>query len=113
VAQEFVSVFEAAGWDHHGEDGVSTQDWPRDPLGSRLSLNEKDARSDQIPPALAGLINVVRQLGLVYDNTVYMDNDVPEGQALLKGRQEIAEMNCGGGSHRRNVDPTIPGCRIR
>jgi len=84
LAQEFVSVFEAAGWDHHGEDGVSTQDWPRDPVGIEVVLNEKDARADQIPPGLAGLINVVRQLGLVYDNTVYMDNDVPEGQALLK-----------------------------
>src|SRR5882757_831820 len=84
LAQEFVSVFEAAGWDHHGEDGVSTQDWPRDPVGIEVVLNEKDARSDQIPPGLAGLINVVRQLGLVYDSTIYMDNDVPEGQALLK-----------------------------
>ena len=27
---------------------------------------------------------MVRQLGLVYDNTVYMDNEVPAGQALLK-----------------------------
>ena len=84
LAQEFVSVFEAAGWDHHGEAGVSTQDWPRDPVGIEVVLNENDARSDQIPPVVAGLINVVRQLGLVYDNTVYMDNDVPDGQALLK-----------------------------
>jgi hypothetical protein len=84
LAQEFVSVFEAAGWDHHGEAGVTTQDWPRDPVGIEVVLNEKDARGDQIPPGVAGLINVVRQLGLVYDNTVYMDNDVPEGQALLK-----------------------------
>ena len=84
LVQEFVSVFEAAGWDHHGEAGISTQDWPRDPVGIEVVLNEKDARSDQIPPGVAGLINVVRQLGLVYDNTVYMDNDVPEGQALLK-----------------------------
>lgn len=84
LAQEFVSVFEAAGWDHHGEAGVSTQDWPRDPVGIEVVMNEKDARSEQIPPGVAGLINVVRQLGLVYDNTVYMDNDVPEGQALLK-----------------------------
>ena len=49
-----------------------------------MVLNENDARSDQIPPGLAGLINVVRQLGLVYDNTVYMDDEVPAGQALLK-----------------------------
>jgi hypothetical protein len=84
LAQEFVSVFEAAGWDHHGEAGVSTQDWPRDPVGIEVVLNEDDARADHIPPGIAGLINVVRQLGLVYDNTVYMDNDVPSGQALLK-----------------------------
>ena len=49
-----------------------------------MVLNEDDARADHIPPGVAGLINVVRQLGLVYDNTVYMDNEVPAGQALLK-----------------------------
>ena len=69
LAQEFVSVFEAAGWDHHGEAGVSTQEWPRDPVGIEVVLNEDDARADHIPPGVAGLINVVRQLGLVYDNT--------------------------------------------
>jgi hypothetical protein len=84
LAQEFVSVFEAAGWDHHGEAGVTTQEWPRDPVGIEVVLNEDDARADKIPPGVAGLINVVRQLGLVYDNTIYMDNDVPAGQALLK-----------------------------
>ena len=84
LAQEFVSVFESAGWDHHGEAGVSTQDWPRDPVGIEVVLNEDDARADHTPPGVAGLINVVRQLGLVYDNTVYMDNEVPAGQALLK-----------------------------
>ncbi len=84
LVQEFVSVFEAAGWDHHGEAGISTQDWPRDPVGIEVVLNENDARSDKIAPGVAGLVNVVRKLGLVYDNTVYMDNEVPEGQALLK-----------------------------
>ena len=84
LAQEFVSVFEAAGWDHHGEAGVSTQEWPRDPVGVEVVLNETDARGNQIPEGVAGLINVVRKLGLVYDNTVYMDNEVPAGQALLK-----------------------------
>lgn len=84
LVQEFVSVFEAAGWDHHGEAGITTQDWPRDPVGIEVVLNEDDARADRIPPGVAGLINAVRALGLVYDGTVYMDNDVPAGQALLK-----------------------------
>ena len=84
LAQDFVSVFEAAGWDHHGEAGVTTQEWARDPVGIEITLNEKDARADKIAEGVAALINVVRKLGLVYDNTVYMDNDVPAGQALLK-----------------------------
>lgn len=84
LAQDFVSVFDAAGWDHHGEGGVTTQEWPRDPVGIEVVLNEKDARADHIPTGVAALINVVRQLGLVYDNTVYMDDEVPAGQALLK-----------------------------
>jgi hypothetical protein len=84
LAQDFVSVFEAAGWDHHGEDGVTTQEWPRDPVGVEVVLNEDDARADKIPAGVAGLINAVRKLGLVYDSTIYMDNEVPEGQALVK-----------------------------
>ena len=84
LAQDFVSVFEAAGWDHHGEAGVTTQEWPRDPVGVEVvSQRERCARrphsggrgrSDQRGP----------QLGLVYDSTIYMDNEVPEGQALVK-----------------------------
>ncbi len=84
LAREFVSVFEAAGWDHHGDAGVTVQDWPRDPVGIEITLNESDAREDHIAEGVAALINVVRKLGFVYDSTVYMDNDVPAGQALLK-----------------------------
>ena len=84
LAHDFVSVFDAAGWDHHGEAGVTTQDWPRDPVGIEVVLNENDARKDKISDGVAALINTVRQLGMVYDSTIYMDNDVPEGQALLK-----------------------------
>lgn len=83
-AQDFVSVFEAAGWDHHGEAGVTTQQWDRDPVGIEVALNEGDARADRIPPGIAALINAVRALGMVYDNTVYMDEEVPEGQAVVK-----------------------------
>jgi hypothetical protein len=84
LVKDFVSVFEAAGWDHHGDAGISTQEWPRDPVGVEVTLNETDARANHIPEGAAALINATRQLGLVYDSTIYMDNDVPSGQALLK-----------------------------
>jgi len=84
LARDFVSVFEAAGWDHHGQAGVTTQEWDRDPVGIEVALNETDARADRISPGIAALINAVRALGLVYDSTVFMDEEVPAGQALLK-----------------------------
>jgi hypothetical protein len=83
-AEDFVSVFDAAGWDHHGEAGVTAQDWDRDPVGIEVALNETDARAGTISPGIGALINAVRALGLVYDNTVFMDEEVPAGQALLK-----------------------------
>jgi hypothetical protein len=83
-AQDFVSVFDAAKWDHHGEAGVSKQRWDRDPVGVEVALNDADARAGTISPGVGALINAVRALGLVYDNTVWMDEEVPHGQALLK-----------------------------
>jgi len=83
-ARDLVSVFEAAGWDHDGDAGVFTQQFPRDPIGVEVTLNENDARSGNIAAGIGALINVTRQLGLVYDNTIYMGNEVPAGQALLK-----------------------------
>ena len=38
----------------------------------------------KISAGIGALINAVRQLGLVYDNTIYMNDEVPAGEALLK-----------------------------
>jgi len=83
-ADDFVSVFETAGWDHNGNDGVFSQQWPRDPVGVEVTLNEKDARAGNIPAGIGALINATRQLGLVYDNTIYMGSEVPAGEVLVK-----------------------------
>jgi hypothetical protein len=84
LAEDFVAVFDAAGWDHDGDAGISAQQWPRDPIGIEITLNESDARAGRVTAGIGALINAVRKLGLVYDNTVYMNGDVPAGQALLK-----------------------------
>jgi hypothetical protein len=84
LSQDLVSVFDAAGWDHDGDAGVFAQQFPRDPIGVEVTLNENDARAGNIPAGIGALINATRQLGLVYDNTVYMGSDVPSGQALLR-----------------------------
>ncbi len=83
-AQDLISALEAAGWDRSGDTGVFSQQFPRDPVGVEVTLNEEDARGGKIPAGIGALINATRQLGLVYDNTIYMGSDVPSGQALLK-----------------------------
>lgn len=84
LMQDLVSVFDAAGWDHDGDAGLSVREFPRDPVGVEVTLNEGDARAGNISGGIGALINVTRKLGLVYDNTVFMGNDVPAGQALLR-----------------------------
>jgi hypothetical protein len=84
LAKDFVAVFEAAGWDHGGEAGLTTQQWDRDPVGIEVMLNDSDARGGRINAGLGALINAVRKLGLVYDNTVYMSDEVPSGEAQLR-----------------------------
>jgi hypothetical protein len=84
LAEDFVAVFDAAGWDHGGEEGISAERWDRDPVGIEVTLNESDARAGRISGGIGALINAVRKLGLVYDNTIYMNREVPAGQALVK-----------------------------
>jgi hypothetical protein len=84
LARDFVSVLDAAGWDHDAKAGIAARQWDRDPIGIEVTLNEKDARAGQVTVGIGALIDVVRQLGLAYDNTIYMNDEVPSGQAQLK-----------------------------
>jgi hypothetical protein len=84
LAEDLVAVFEAARWKHDGNGGISVQRWDRDPVGVEITLNEADARAGRISSGIGALINAVRKLGLSYDNTIYMNRQVPSGQALVK-----------------------------
>jgi hypothetical protein len=84
MADDLVAVFDAAGWDHSGEEGVAFKTWDRDPVGIEIALNEDDARAGRISAGVGALINAVRRLGLTKDNTIYMHGDVPAGEAQVK-----------------------------
>jgi hypothetical protein len=91
LAEDFVAVFDAARWDHGGNGGISVQRWDRDPVGIEITLNEADARAGRISSGIGALINVVRKLGLSYDNTIYMNRQVPSGQALVKVGRKLTK----------------------
>jgi hypothetical protein len=84
LAEDFVAVFDAAGWDHNGEAGISVREWDRDPVGVEITLNEADARETRISAGIGALINVVRRLGLTKDNTIYMNGEVAAGEVQVK-----------------------------
>jgi hypothetical protein len=84
LAEDLAAVFDAAGWDHNGEAGISYQRFERDPVGVEVTLNEDDARAGKISAGVGALINVVRELGLTRDNTIYMNGDIPAGEVQLK-----------------------------
>lgn len=84
LAEDFVGVFDAAGWDYGGEAGVSARQWDRDPVGVEVTLNEADARAGRISAGVGALINAVRKLGLTQGNTIYMNSEVQPGQVQLR-----------------------------
>ena len=113
LAQEFVSVFEAAGWDHHGEAGVIDAGMaarsgrrrgraergrcPRrqDPAGRRRA----DQRGPQARPRL-------RQ-----HRSTWTTRCRPVRRCSRSARSCGNELR-GAASRRRGVDPTISRCRI-
>ena len=80
-ASDFVEVLQAAGWEHPN---VTYRHWDRDPVGVEITLNEADGRAGRVNVAIGALINVVRKLGLTEGNTIYMNGEIPAGEALIK-----------------------------
>ena len=80
-AGDFVEVLQAAGWAHPD---VTYRHWDRDPVGVEITLNESDGRAGRVNVAIGALINVVRKLGLTDGNTIYMNGEIPAGEALIK-----------------------------
>ena len=80
-AEDFVEVFDAAGWQ---QPAVAFQRWERDPVGIEITLNENDGRSGRINGGVGALINIARKLSLTDGNTIYMNAEVPAGQVQIK-----------------------------
>jgi hypothetical protein len=80
-AQDFVEVFDAAGWKHAA---VSYRTWDRDPVGVEVTLNEADGRAGRVNTGVGALINIVRRLSLTAGNTIYMTEEVPSGEVQVK-----------------------------
>jgi hypothetical protein len=101
-ADDFVAVLEAAGWDHNGEAGIGQGMGPRPGRHRDHAQRGRCPRRTASPAGIGALINVVRRLGLTRGNTIYMNGEVPSGQAEVRiGRScaiERARPPAGGGT---------------
>ena len=82
-AEDLVQALDAAGW-ALDKTGITFQRWNRTPVGVEVTLNEADARAGRVSAGTGALINVVRQMGLVDGNSVFMNPDVPAGEVQLR-----------------------------
>lgn len=90
---DFVHVFERAGWDHDGKNGVVQADFDVDPVGVTVILHQVDAGHGHTNPAINTLIATLKRLDLFQGGGVFISDQVPDGVvkvAIGKRGPEIA-----------------------
>jgi hypothetical protein len=78
---DFVLVFERAGWDFRGR--ISEATLVPTPSGVQVAINEAEAKAGRAPQAAASLLETLLQAGIVGQKTMYMSSSVPMGEVRL------------------------------
>jgi hypothetical protein len=90
-AQEFQSIFNAAGWDHGAHDTVDHRYITPTPVGVMVAMNEGEANAGRFLPAIETLISVLQQNGLMARNELLVNSEVPAGEInLIVGYRQAA-----------------------
>lgn len=90
---DFVRVFERAGWDHAGKNGVVQAAFDVDPVGVTIILHQVDARHGHTNPAINALIATLKRRDLFQGGGVFISDQVPDGTvkvAIGKKSPEVA-----------------------
>ena len=90
---DFVRVFERAGWDHDGQNGVVQAAFDVDPVGVTIILHQVDARHGHTNPAINALIATLKRRDLFQGGGVFISDQVPDGTvkvAIGKKNPEVA-----------------------
>jgi hypothetical protein len=76
--EDFVAVFDDAGWDHNGGSGIlySMFSTGGDPIGVMIIVSQRDVASRNGPPAVAALSDVLRDFGLVPNRRFFTDDEL-------------------------------------
>jgi uncharacterized protein YlxW (UPF0749 family) len=79
-AEDFVSVFAAAGWDFGGQgNGVLGTITVPTPIGIEATINEAAAQTKEVPPAYVPLLKLLGRLNLAAAERGFVNRAVPPG----------------------------------
>jgi TolA-binding protein len=81
---EFVKVFDAAGWDHRGDSGVLEANYPYSLVGVELTLHQVNTQQGRTNAAINALIKVLGDLNLFGGGGARMNALVPDGEVELR-----------------------------
>lgn len=81
---DFVKVFDAAGWDHRGASGILEANYPYNLVGLELTLHQVNAQQGRTNAAINALIKVLGDLNLFGGGGARMNALVPDGEVELR-----------------------------
>ncbi len=82
-AEDFLNVFNNAGWDHGTHDKVDHRYITPTPVGVMVAMNEGEANAGRFMPAIESLISNLQQIGIMSRNELLVNSEVPIGEINL------------------------------
>ncbi len=89
---DFVRIFDRAGWDHDGRNGVVQAAFDVDPVGITIILHQVDAGHGHTNKAINALVATLKRLDLFQGGGVFISDQVPDGTVKVAIGKMAAEV---------------------
>jgi hypothetical protein len=89
-ANDFVAVLEQAGWDHHGDNGISFNQFSVEPVGIEIAVHQVNERQGEAIPAALALAETLKQMNLLGGGGLRISAGVPPSETQIRvGRKSL------------------------
>ena len=83
-AQDFVSVFDEANWDHNGKNGVFRTVYTDDPVGFVVTVSDSYASGANVPEAAKVLIETAVTFKIMDRKTLRTKPKIPDDVIVVR-----------------------------
>src|SRR6266850_1702687 len=81
---DFVQVFDTAGWDHNGDHGIFETNYDIDPIGIQITVYPVGERHGMANAAIMALVKIIRDLNLFDGGGSAGSPEVPAGELQFR-----------------------------